>query len=90
MTPIFNAGEPTDVANYRLISILPITSKIIEKVVTVQRVDFLNIGHVSLHPMQFTFRKYHSTETTNCYLIEQIKSKLDSGGVVGAVFLDLR
>ena len=40
--------------------------------------------------MQFGFRKNHSTETALCYFIEQIKSKLDGGGVVGAVFLDFR
>lgn len=40
--------------------------------------------------MQFGFRKHHATETATCYLIEQIKSKIDYGGVVGAVFLDLK
>ena len=55
-----------------------------EKVVTEQLVDFLNTGHVSLHPMQFGFRKHHSTETAICDLIEQIKSKLDKRGVVGS------
>lgn len=40
--------------------------------------------------MQFGFRKYHSTETANCFLLENIKTTLDKGGVVGAVFLDLK
>ncbi len=40
--------------------------------------------------MQFGFRKQHSTETAVCYFIEQIWSKLDKGGFVGAVFLDLQ
>ncbi len=39
--------------------------------------------------MHFGFRKNHSTETANCFLVEQIRSQLDKGGVVGAVFLDL-
>uniref|UniRef100_A0A3P8TK54 Reverse transcriptase domain-containing protein n=1 Tax=Amphiprion percula TaxID=161767 RepID=A0A3P8TK54_AMPPE len=43
-----------------------------------------------LHPLQFGFRKQYSTETACCYLTEEIKSRLDGGGVVGAVFLDLR
>ena len=89
VTPIYKAGNQTDIANYRPISILPIISKIMENVVTEQLVDFLNTGRVSVHPMQFGFRKHHSTETAICYFIEQIKSNLDEGGVVGAVFLDL-
>ena len=39
--------------------------------------------------MQFGFRTNHFTETANCFFLENIKSKLDGGGVVGAVFLDL-
>ncbi len=40
--------------------------------------------------MQFGFRAKYSTETANCFLIENIKTLLDKGGVVGAVFLDLK
>ena len=40
--------------------------------------------------MQFGFRANHSTEIANCYFLENVKSKLDRGGVVGAVFLDLK
>ena len=81
VTPIYKAGKQTDIANYR--------PKMMEKVVSEQLVDILNTGHVSLHPMQFGFRKHHSTETAICHFIEKIESKLDKGGVVGAVFLDL-
>lgn len=37
----------------------------------------------------FGFRKYHSTDTASCYLLENIKCKIDSGVVVGVVFIDL-
>ena len=40
--------------------------------------------------MQFGFGAKHSTETANCFLLKNVKSKMDKGGVVGAVFLDLR
>ena len=43
--------------NYRPISILPVASKIAEKVVTEQLIDFLNSGQALFHPMQFGFRK---------------------------------
>lgn len=48
----------------------------------------LNDSEINLHRMQFDFRKHHSTETSICCFAEQIKSYLDNGGVVGAVFLD--
>ena len=36
------------------------------------------------------FRKFHSTETATCYFLENVKSLLDQGGFVTAVFLDLK
>ena len=43
-----------------------------------------------LYPQQFGFRQKYSTESANCYLLEKIKTSLDKGNVVGAVFLDLK
>ncbi len=40
--------------------------------------------------MQLGFRAKYSTETANNFFIENIKTFLDKGGVVGAVFLDLK
>ncbi len=90
IAPIFKIGDPVNVTNCRPISILPVVSKVIEKVVCNQLVDHLKLGHFPLHPMQFGFRAHHSTETANCYFVEQIKSSLDRGSVVGAVFLDFK
>lgn len=73
--------------NYKPISILPAVSKV---GICNQLIEHLNLGHFSLHLMQFGFRAHHSTETANCYFVEQIKSSLDRGGVVGAFFLDFK
>ncbi len=48
-------GDPANVTNYGPISILPVVSKVIEKVVCNQLVQHLNLGHFPLHPMQFGF-----------------------------------
>lgn len=61
-----------------------------EKLVAEQISCHLNDSSFTLHPMQFGFRKKYSTETANCYFIDNIKTLLDKGGVVGAVFLDLK
>jgi hypothetical protein len=71
ITPIFKAGDPTDVAKYRPICILPIISKVVEEVVANQLIAHLNSGHSPLYPMQFGFRTHHSTEMANCFQICQ-------------------
>ncbi len=88
IAPIVKTGDPANVTSYRPISILPVVSKVIEKVICNQLVELLNLSHFPLHPMQFGIRAHHSTVTANCYFVEQIKSSLDRGGVVGAVFLE--
>lgn len=90
VTPVFKSGDPISLHNYRPISILPAISKIAEKWVAQQIVHHLNSSYPSLHAMQFGFRSKHSTEMATCLFIEKIKSFLDKGGVVGAVFLDLK
>lgn len=87
--PIFKSGDRHVVSNYRPISLLPVISKVAEKVVINQLTDHINSCNPGLNPVQFGFRKLHSTETAVLHLTEQIRSVLDKGGVVGAVFLDL-
>ncbi len=88
-TPIFKTGDCDLISNYRPISILPALSKVLEKVVASQVIEHLETNQL-LHPQQFGFRPKHSTETANIFFIESIKQSLDSGNVVGAVFLDLK
>lgn len=86
--PVFKGGDRLSICNYRPISILPVVSKVAEKLVSEQMINHLNTSSYSLHPYQFGFRINHSTETANCYFVDKVKSQLDRGGVVGAVFLD--
>ena len=88
--PIFKGGNRRSTCNYRPISILPVVSKVAEKLIAEQIIKHLNSSSSPLHPMQFGFRSNHSTETANCFFIEKVKALLDRGGVVGAVFLDLK
>ncbi len=90
VTPIFKAGNPKDICNYRPISILPIISKVIEKWISEQLIYHLNNSPLSLHLKQFGFISNHSTETANCYFTEKVKEPFYKGGVVGLVFLDLK
>lgn len=81
VTPIFKSGNCYEVSNFRPISILPVLSKITEKVV-IKLTTYLADGKFGLDPLQFGFRPNHSTETAALHLIEQIKLKLDKGWLV--------
>ncbi len=57
ITPIFKAGSVDAVHNYRPISILPAISKILEKLVAEQLINFLE-KHDLLHSKQYGFRHF--------------------------------
>ena len=89
IAPIHKSGDKDTASNYRPIAILPVVSKILEKVVAAQLTEYLESNHL-LHPQQFGFRPKYSTEIANCYLLNRIKDQLVKGHVVGTVFLDLK
>lgn len=90
ISPISKSGNQQTLSNYRPIGILPVMSKVLEKWISQQIRDHLSNTPFSLHPLRFGFRPNHSTESANCYFIENMKSLLDKNSVVGAIFLDFR
>jgi hypothetical protein len=44
IVPLFKNGRPTDETNYRPIAVLPLLSKILERVVLVRQMKFLNLN----------------------------------------------
>ena len=89
VNPIFKKGSPTDVNNYRPISLLSIPGKILEDVVC----DALN-SHMDIHGLlchkQWGFRKNYSTESLLLHLTEAWRNALDKGPKVGVLFIDFR
>ena len=72
--------------NYRPVSILPIISKVYEKVLSVQLSDYFeNIFHNFL----CAFRKGHGCQTTLFRLLEDWKYALDQNLHVAAILMDL-
>lgn len=77
--------------NYRPISILPTTSKFLEKAVHAQLYDYLIISqHKILSPYQCGFRKAHSTGTAALSFADTIRKNIDQGLMTGAVFIDFQ
>ena len=88
ITPIFKKGDPHVTDNYRPISLLPIISKVFEKVVFLQMYDYF-VENNLLYDSQYGFRKYHSTDYAGLEFTDKITSNLDQGKLPIAIFLDL-
>ena len=86
--PIFKSNDPSKLSNYRPISILPILSKIFEKVIYTRLERHLIINDI-LSPNQFGFRKGHSTSMAVTYFVEQVYDILEDRHFAIATFLDL-
>ena len=85
--PLHKGNETHLVSNYRPISLLPIFSKIFEKVMYNRLILFLDTYKL-LYELQFGFRKDHSTCAALIMLIDKITSELEKGNFVLGVFLD--
>ena len=88
VTPVFKSGKKEDMDNYRPITVLPACSKILEKCIHSQLMEFLEERKL-LSPTQFGFRKKRNTEYAATLLLDQIRENTDSGKLTGAVFIDL-
>ena len=86
--PIFKKDDPLLCVNYRPISLLPIFSKILERLIHKRMYSFLDVNKL-IYNKQFGFRSNHSTSHALINTTEVIKEKLDSGFHVGGIFIDL-
>jgi len=88
VTPIFKAEDKKLVNNYRPISVLPVFSKILEKLMFSRLESFIN-KHNILYKNQFGFREKHSTSMALLNIIEHITSELDNNSYTLGIFIDL-
>ena len=87
--PLHKSGDYSKVSNYRPVSILPLFSKILEKLMYDRLISFID-KHNILYKYQFGFRSKHSTNMALSILIDKIVSAIDKGEVVIGIFLDLK
>ena len=87
--PLFQKGSKTDSSNYRPISLLPLLSKVFEKVILDQTEEFLSLNKILYH-YQSGFRKNHSTDTCLSFLNNKILKGFNDGLVTGMILIDLQ
>ena len=85
--PIHKGGSLFEMANYRPISLLPIFSKILEKLMYNRVIDFIN-KHEILYKNQFGFQKNMSTEYAINSLLYNIVQCLNQGKTGFCILLD--
>jgi len=88
VTPIFKKGDCHLLGNYRPISLLPAISKIFEKIMYEQIMQYF-ISNNIFHAAQYGFRKNHSTEFACVELTDRILQSFEDSGDSVALFLDL-
>ena len=87
--PLYKANDPMLFNNYRPISLLPLFSKVLERIMYNRMIKFINKNKL-LYKYQFGFRKDHSTYMALIILIDKITSALDNGDFTIAVLIDFR
>jgi hypothetical protein len=85
--PIFKKGNNNDMNNYRPISLLPVMSKVFEKVINTQLSDIIENGFIDDN--QYGFRKAHSTEDALIKFADRVQKELAIGKHVVSVFVDV-
>ena len=87
--PLFKGGDTMLLNNYRPVSILPIFSKVLEKLMYNRLFSFLSKNKL-LYKYQFGFRKGYSTNMALITLVDKILTAINNGEYVIGVVLDLR
>ena len=80
-------SDPLLPKNYRPIALLPILSKVLEKVVFSQLMEFLDVNDL-IHPNLHGSRPGHNTATALIQLYDKWTQEIDEGKMVGVLVCD--
>jgi hypothetical protein len=78
---------PTDIQSYRPISLLPLLSKVFERLLLTRLQETLTTDTLPTH--QFGFRAHHSTIQQCHRIVNEIKESIEGRKVCTSVFLDI-
>ena len=89
VVPIFKSGKKDSCDNYRPISLLSTLSKILEKIVSIQLTNHLDINKL-IYKHQYGFQKNKSTEHSLLHLSNFVNTAINENRYCIGVFLDLK
>ena len=89
LKPLYKKDSKTDSKNYRPVLLLPLVSKVIEKVIHNQTEIFLNENKI-LYKYQSGFRKSFSTNSCLTLLTDKINKGFESGKYTGLILIELQ
>lgn len=89
ITPVFKAGDPRVPGNYRPISTLPLTTKILEKCIHIQLSKYLESNNL-LTDKQFGFRKSLSTTKAIHTFLTDIYTGINNKWFTKICYIDLK
>ena len=89
VAPIFKSGQRDDRSNYRPISVLPLISRLFEKLLYDQFYDYLNTNKL-IYRHQSGFRSLHSVVTCLMKNTNDWYLNIDKGEYTGLIFIDLK
>jgi hypothetical protein len=89
VTPIFKSGDSNHLSNYRPISVLPVFSKIFEKIIHKRLFSFC-ISHSIIYKRQYSFIPKLNTTLAAVDAINYVTNSLDSGNFTLGLFLDIQ
>ena len=87
--PLFKPGSEDQLAPkaYRPVALLPVVSKVLERVIFLQTVQYMN-DHNLLHPNHHGFRSQHSTTTAMLQMYDTWVEAADRGEMAGVAMID--
>ena len=86
VTPVHKKDDPTDKTNFRPVSVLPLLSKVFERVIYNQLGKYMD---KFLNKLLCRFRKAHSTQHALFKLLQRWQKELDNSGLVDTILMDL-
>ena len=87
--PLFKKGSKREPGNYRPISVLPLVSKVFEKIIYYQLHDYLQENRL-LNTYQSGFRSMHSTTTALLETTNNWSINIDNGLLMACCLLTLK
>ena len=88
VTPVPKGGNSEEVGNFRLVSVLPVVAKVLERIVHHQLYAYLQRFSI-LHVAQSGLRPQHTTQDVLVSTLDDWRQAVDEDKLVGSIMVDL-